>query len=157
MAEVGAGGPVEQFFQAGKILPQRKNKTANLIKLKSSQAPTIPVRYTCSFVLFLEACSLEEHKKLEFFIRVHFVVCHVLAKMEILRKLSWKKKSSGDCRLKGLGHQMDGLLLECTDNNILYLGESQLVFNISRCSSDFSFEKHTYTVSSGKCKTRLGL
>jgi hypothetical protein len=65
MAEVGAGGPVEQFFQAGKILPQRKNKTANLIKLKSSQAPSTPVRYSylLSFVLFLEACFLEEHKK----------------------------------------------------------------------------------------------
>jgi hypothetical protein len=63
MAEVGAGGPVEQFFQAGKILPQRKNKTANLIQLKSSQAPTIPVRYLLSSVLFIEACFLEEHKK----------------------------------------------------------------------------------------------
>jgi hypothetical protein len=34
--EVG-GGPIEQFFQAGKITPQRKNKTENLVK--TTKAP----------------------------------------------------------------------------------------------------------------------
>ncbi len=34
--EVGTG-PIEQFFQAGKITPQRKNKTENLVK--TTKAP----------------------------------------------------------------------------------------------------------------------
>jgi hypothetical protein len=41
----------------------------------------------------------------------HFVFCYVLAKMEIVGRTLFEKISSGDCRLKGLGHKMYGLLL----------------------------------------------
>jgi hypothetical protein len=99
MTEMGAAGPVEQFFQAGKILPQRKNKTANLIKLKSSQAPSTTVRYLLSFVSFLEACFPEEHKKLDFSHRVPFVVCFV--KEENLGRTFFEKIIT---RRLGLGH-----------------------------------------------------
>ncbi len=52
---------------------------------------------------FLNLRFLEEHKKYEFSHRVHFVLCYVLAKMEISGELSSKKNITRRLSLKRTG------------------------------------------------------